>query len=83
MSAPRTFNNFQPSDNLKNPRTKEVFTIISRSTYRCKNCECKPLSPCDEFMERTTLTLKSQRGLWEMNLKQITDKYLKGIIDEI
>ncbi len=34
-------------------------------------------------MERTTLTLKSPRGLWEMNLKQLTDKYLKGIIDEI
>ena len=79
----RTFKNFQPSDTLQNPKTKEVFNIVSRSTYRCKNCDCKPLTPCDTFMDKTTLTLKSQRGLWEMNLKDLTDKYLKEIINEI
>ena len=79
----RTFRNFQPSDTLQNPQTKEIFSIVSRSTYRCKKCDCKPLTPCDIFMQKTTLTLKSQRGLWEMNLKDLTNKYLKGIINEI
>jgi hypothetical protein len=78
----KTFRNFQIGDAIRTT-TGEVFEIIERLTYYCKSCNCKPLTPCDEFKQKTTLVIKSQRGIWEMSLKTLTDKYLNGEINEV
>lgn len=76
----RTFKNFQPGNQI---RTKqgEIFEILDRTTYFCKGCDCKPLNPCDKMKEMTNLTIKSQRGIWEMNLQVMNEKYIKQDID--
>jgi len=78
---PTTFKNFQPNDHIKTQKG-EVFEITERLTYFCKGCSCKPLNPCDEFQENTTLTIKSQRGIWQMTLKEINRKLANGDITE-
>ena len=77
---PRTFRNFQPNDHI---RTKqgEVFEITERLTVYCKGCGCH--TPCDKFQEQTMLTIKSQRGVWEMSLKEINTKFVNNEIDEV
>jgi hypothetical protein len=78
---PTTFRNFQPNDHIKTQKG-EVFEITERLTYFCKGCSCVPLNPCDEFQENTTLTIKSQRGIWQMTLKEINRKLANGDITE-
>lgn len=76
----RTFRNFQPSDHIRSTKG-EVFEITERLTYYCKGCTCK--NTCETFKQKTMLTLKSQRGVWEMSLKEINDKYIANQIDEV
>jgi len=79
---PRNFRNFQCGDYLRTKKG-EVFEIIERLTYYCKSCSCKPLHPCDEFKQKTTLVIKSQRGIWEMSLNEINLKFVNQEIDEV
>tara|TARA_B110000503_G_C7102867_1_gene394621 strand:+ start:284 stop:553 length:270 start_codon:yes stop_codon:yes gene_type:complete len=79
---PRTFKNFQPNDAIRNKKG-EVFEIIERITRFCKGCSCKPSNPCDTFKENTTLVIKSQRGIWQMTLKEINTKFVNNEIDEV
>jgi hypothetical protein len=79
---PRTFRNFQAGNAIRTKKG-EVFEIIERLTYYCKKCTCKPLNPCDTFKQKTTLVIKSQRGVWEMTLKEMNDKYTSNEIDEV
>jgi hypothetical protein len=76
-----TFRNFQPNDHIKT-KNGEVFEVTERLTYFCKECDCKPLNPCDEFKEKSILTIKSQRGIWEMSLQEINRKLANGDITE-
>jgi hypothetical protein len=80
---PRTFKNFQPNDGVRNVKTGEVFEIIERITRFCKGCKCKPSNPCDTFKENTTLVIKSQRGIWQITLKEINTKFVNNEIDEV
>lgn len=77
---PRTYKNFQPSDHIRS-KSGEVFEITERLTYYCKGCTCKTL--CNDFQEKTMLTIKSQRGVWEMSLKEINTKFVNNEIDEV
>jgi hypothetical protein len=77
---PRTFKNFQTGDHIRTKKG-EIFEVAERETYYCKNCSCN-LNVCENFKERTTLLIKSQRGTWEMSLKQLNEKYLSQEIDE-
>lgn len=79
---PRTFKNFNVGSAIRTKKG-EVFEIVERLTRYCKKCPCKPLNPCDEFKQNTTLVIKSQRGLWEMTLKEINDKYQAFEVDEV
>lgn len=78
----RVFRNFQPNDHLKSKKG-EVFEITERTTHFCKGCGCKPLNPCEEFKDKTTLVIKSQRGVWNMTLKEINTKFVNSEIDEV
>ena len=77
---PRTFRNFQPNDHIRTKKG-EVFEITERLTVFCKGCTCKTL--CSDFQEKTMLTIKSQRGVWEMSLKEINTKFVNNEIDEV
>lgn len=77
---PRTFRNFQPNDHIRTKKG-EVFEITERLTVYCKGCDCR--TPCDKFQEKTILTIKSQRGIWEMSLKEINTKFVNNEIDEV
>jgi len=77
---PRTFRNFQPNDHIRTKKG-EVFEITERLTVYCKGCTCG--TPCDKFQEQTMLTIKSQRGVWEMSLKEINTKFVNNEIDEV
>lgn len=77
---PRTFRNFQPNDHIRTKKG-EVFEITERLTVFCKGCDCR--TPCDQFQEQTMLTIKSQRGVWEMSLKEINTKFVNNEIDEV
>lgn len=77
---PRVFRNFQPGDHIRTKKG-EIFQVKERITYYCKKCNCKPLDPCAKMQEMTTLILESQRGMWEMNLKTLNEKYLQEQID--
>ena len=76
----REFRNFQPGDYIKSKKG-EIFQILERNTYFCKKCECKPLHPCNTMQEMSILKMESQRGIWEMTLKIMNEKYLQGEID--
>jgi len=73
--------NFQPGEHLRS-NAGEVFEVVTRETYLCKGCDCKFPYFCDEMKERTTLTIRSQRGEWEMSLKTLNEKYNAGAIQE-
>ncbi len=77
---PRTFRNFQPNDHIRS-KSGEVFEITERLTHYCKSCDCR--TPCVKFQENTMLTIKSQRGIWEMSLKEINTKFVNNEIDEV
>ena len=77
---PRIFRNFQPNDHIRTKKG-EVFEITERLTVFCKGCTCR--TPCDEFQQKTMLTIKSQRGVWEMSLKEINTKFVNNEIDEV
>lgn len=77
---PRTFRNFQPNDHIRSKKG-EVFEITERLTVFCKGCSCT--KPCTKFQQNTMLTIKSQRGIWEMSLKEMNDKYQANEIDEV
>jgi len=77
---PRTFRNFQPNDHIRSKKG-EVFEITERLTHFCKGCDCR--NPCDKFQKNTLLTIKSQRGNWEMTLKEMNEKYQAFEIDEV
>jgi hypothetical protein len=77
---PRTFRNFQPNDHIRTKKG-EVFEITERLTVFCKGCTCN--TPCTKFQENTMLTIKSQRGIWEMSLKEINTKFVNNEIDEV
>tara|TARA_R110000822_G_scaffold35184_6_gene99301 strand:- start:4181 stop:4429 length:249 start_codon:yes stop_codon:yes gene_type:complete len=76
----RTFRNFQPGDNFRTKKM-EIFEIKDRTTYFCKGCKCKLLDFCDEMKNFTTLTIQSQRGIWEMTLQEMNKKYIENEIE--
>lgn len=78
---PRTFKNFQCGDHIRS-KQGEVFEIVERETFYCKGCECN-LKVCDKFKERTTLWIKSQRGIWEITLKDLNTKFVNHDCDEV
>ena len=71
----KIFRNIQPKDTFQAVKTGEHFTVISRSTYYCGKCKCKPLQPCDKFKEMSFIVVKSHRGKWNFSLKQINAKF--------
>ena len=77
---PRTFRNFQPNDHIRSKKG-EIFQLTERLTRFCKGCDCR--TPCATFQQNTMLTIKSQRGIWEMSLKEMNDKYQANEIDEV
>lgn len=79
---PTTFRNFQPNDHIKTQKG-EVFEITERLTYFCKGCDCKFPYFCEEMTSNTMLTIRSQRGEWELSLKTLNEKCEAKDITEI
>ena len=77
---PRTFRNFQPNDHI---RTKKERSLKSRNDSQYSARDALVTLLVIKFQENTMLTIKSQRGIWEMSLKEINTKFVNHEIDEV
>lgn len=80
----RTFNNFQPKDFLVN-KDGEIFEVLGKLTYFCKECDCRGNDQCDNALQMGEYTLQSvqKRTKYEVSALYVQEKYQEGEIKEI